>query len=159
LEVVEMWRKRIGYLSGLTAFASAAVVFPTGLALLLWFHIGPHGAERAFGLGLSRIAWVSLHQFSAVAMTAAMIVHIQLHWEIILMRVQRAFHLLPGKAPLSDLTLYFAFAVSTTAAFAAWLAVPESLHHPAIDIHYLSALALLTPAVTHVRRHYRRLIR
>jgi len=102
--------------------------------------------QRLYGLGFSRAAWVCLHRSAAIAMTAAVVVHAQLHWRVIVARVQRAYRRLPGKAPFSNLALYFGFAALTSAAFAAWLVLPGLLHHPAIDLHNISGIILL-PAV------------
>jgi hypothetical protein len=154
-----MVRARINYWVDVVALVSAFLVFPTGLILLARFHIGPDGAQRLSRLGLSRAAWVCLHRSAAIAMTAAVTVHAQLHWRVIVARVQRAYRRLPGKATYSDLALYFGFAAVTPAAFAAWLVLPGLLHHPAIDLHNISALILLPAVVTHVRRHLRWLLR
>jgi hypothetical protein len=154
-----MVRVRIGYWADVAALVSALLVFPTGLILLAWFHVGPEGQQRMYGLGLSRTAWIDLHRCAAMAMTAAVAVHVELHGRVIVARLQRAYRRLPGRALWSDLVLYLGFAAVTLAAFGAWLVLPRSLHHPAIDLHNVAALILLAAVVVHVRRHFRWLLR
>jgi len=154
-----MPRARINYWTDVAALAAAAAVFATGLVLLLEFHVGPHGHHRAYGWGLSKLAWMNLHRWGAVAMSAAVVAHAALHWRAMAARLRRACRGLPGKATPSDLALYLGFAIAAPAGFAAWLVVPEPLHHFSIDVHNFSGLALLGAVVAHVRRHFRWLLR
>lgn len=156
---LKVMRTRINYWMDLAALVSAFVVFPTGLILLARFHIGPDGQQRLAAFGVSRAVWLYLHQSSAVVMVVAAIVHLQLHWRTIVARLRRAWQRPPGKGMWSDLALYFGFAAVTLAAFAAWLLLPDFLHHPAIDLHNMANLVLLPGLVMHVRRHIRWLFR
>lgn len=119
VEVIDLVRARINYWVDVAAVMGALWVFPTGLILLALFHIGPEGQQRLFGLGLSREAWIDLHRLAAIATTAVVAVHVQLHWRVVAARVQRTYRRLPGKARYADLALYFSFAAVTLAAFAA----------------------------------------
>jgi len=152
-------RAQINTLGNWVALAGALLAVPTGLILLVRFHIGPEGAARLHGWGLSRLAWVHLHQGSALVMTAAVALHVQLHWRPIAVRLRRAAQRLPGGATRSDLMLYLGSVLTTSAAFAAWLLLPAPLRHPAIDLHHLSALALLPALGIHLRRRIRCLFR
>ena len=154
-----MVRARINNWVDVVALVSALVVFLTGLALLARFHIGPEGQLRLSALGLSRAIWLHLHQLFAVVMAAVVMLHVQLHWRVIVVRVKHSYQCLPGKATCCDLALYFGFTAVMSAAFAAWLLLPDVLHHPAIDLHNVSNLILLPAVVIHVRRHLRRLLR
>ncbi len=154
-----MVRARVNYWVDMAALVSALLVFPTGLILLARFHIGPEAQLRQSALGVSRAVWLHLHQWASVVLTAAVLLHVQLHWRVIVVRIKRAHQRLPGKATSGDLALYFGFAAVAPAAFAAWLVMPDSLHHAAIDVHNVSNLILLPGVVVHLRRHLRWLLR
>lgn len=154
-----MVRARINYWVDMAALVSALLVFPTGFILLARFHMGPEGPSRLAALGLSRAVWLHLHQSASVVFAAAVTLHAQLHWCVIVARVKRAYQRLPGKATWHDLALYLGFAAVVSASFAAWLLLPGYLHHPAIDLHTASSLLLLPAVVIHVRRYLRWLLR
>jgi len=159
LEVIELGNARINKRVDMIALVAALLIFPTGLVLLTRLHIGPDGQQRLYALGLDRAVWMHLHRWSAVAMTVAVTAHAQMHWRVICARVRRAGLRLSGNTTRSDLVLYFTVAVATFTAFAAWLVLPRSLRHLAIDLHHLSSLILLPAVVTHVRPHLRWLLR
>ena len=148
-----MRRARVNYGIDVAALVSALVVFPTGLILLTLFHVGPHGAERLVGLGLSRIVWMNLHRAAAVAMATLIAVHVQMHWPTLRARLRSAWRRRPGRATRSDLALYLGSLLVSLVAFSAWLILPKPLHHPAIDTHNALGVILLISVVTHVRRH------
>lgn len=159
MKTIPMVRGRINYWLDMAALVSALLVFLTGFILLTRFHMGPEGPFRLEALGLSRAVWLHLHQSASVVLAAAVMLHVQLHWRAIVARVKRAYQRLPGKATWHDLALYFGFAAVVPASFAAWLVLPDCLHHPAIDLHTVSSLILLPAVVIHVRRHLRWLLR
>jgi hypothetical protein len=153
------------------ALAAAAAVFATGLVLLLGFHVGP-ASVRAEGLGLSRLAWVDAHRLSAVATLLTVGAHLALHRRVIAARLSRALGRIAGAASRADRVLYASFVVATITGFAAWLVLPGSppffgpvrwttlppLRHLSIDLHNVSAIALLVASVIHVRRHVRAIL-
>ena len=157
-------RARLNYRVDLFALATASVAFASGLVLLLEFHVGPEGATRHAGAGLSRLAWVNIHRSAAVALAAALAIHAALHWRGVALRLRAPR---TSRAPLADLLLYLGFAVVALAAFAAWLIVPGSpplrgalaagpppgLRHAVIDVHNLSGMVALGAALVHLRRH------
>ena len=166
------YRASLNYWADVVAFLFGAIVLASGLLLLIRFHVG-EGIMRSSAFGVSRLAWVNLHRLSAIPALAAVAVHTFQHWRPITTRVGRACGNLPGKAGPADLTLYFGFAISLLAGFAAWSILPGSpplleairphhlqpVRHICIDIHNLSGLALLPAVIIHLRRHLGWLLR
>lgn len=165
-------RARVDNSASLLALGAAIVVFITGLLLLIHFHAGA-ASLRASGLGQSRLVWVNLHRFSALAFLAAVAVHVPLHWRPIAAQFERVFGRRPGKVSRADLVLYLGFAVVSATGLAAWFATPGSppLFGPLtlsglapqrlfwIDLHHWSGLLVLPAVVIHVRRRLRSILR
>ena len=165
-------RASLNYWADVVAFLFGAIVLASGLLLLIRFHVG-EGIMRPSAFGVSRLAWVNLHRLSAIPVLAAVAVHTFLHWRAITTRVGRACSNLPGKAGPADLTLYFGFAITLLAGFAAWSILPGSpplleairpqhlqpVRHIGIDIHNVSGLVLLPAVIIHLRRHLGWLLR
>jgi hypothetical protein len=158
--------------ANLLALGAAILVFSTGLLLLAHFHAGA-GSLRASGLGQSRLVWVNLHRFSALAFLAAVAVHVALHWRPIAAQFGRVFGRRPGKVSRADLMLYAGFAVVSATGLTAWFAAsgsppvfgPVTLSGLApqrlfwIDLHHWSGLIALPAVVIHVRRRVRSVLR
>jgi hypothetical protein len=163
---VRLYRASLNYWADVVAFLFGAIVLATGLLLLIRFHAG-EGIMRLSAFGVSRLGWVNLHRLSAIPVLVAVTVHTFLHWRAITTRVGRAWGNLPGKAGPADLILYFGFALTVLAGFAAWSILPGSpplleairpqhlqpVRHICIDIHNVSGLVLLPAVIIHVRRH------
>jgi hypothetical protein len=132
------------------------------------FHVG-HGKLADSAFGVSRLVWLNTHRLAAIMVLASVAVHACLHWTSIVIRVSRTFKRLPGKARLSDLVLYFGFALDLLTGFVAWLLLPgstplfgpvrlghlEPARHICIDLHNFAGLALLPATVMHVWRRMR----
>jgi hypothetical protein len=161
-------RARVNYWADVAALAAAILVFATGLLLLTFFHMG-HGPLRGSEFGVSRLAWVDIHRFGAIALLAAIAIHVQIHWRAIAARIVRAWRRLPGGARRSDLALYAGFAAISLTGLIAWFVAPGSPpvlgpaslgraapeRHVWIDLHNLSGFIALPAAIVHVRRHLR----
>ncbi|WP_321476633.1 DUF4405 domain-containing protein [uncultured Paludibaculum sp.] len=165
-------RSRLNSSTNLLALAAAVLTFSTGLVLLTHFHVG-EGSLRAWALGQSRLVWVNLHRFSALAFLAAIAVHGQLHWRPLAAQVGRVFGRRPGKVSRADLVLYVGFAIVSAAGLAAWFGAPGSLplfgpatldrlgpqRHFWLDLHNVSGLIVLPAMVIHVRHRFRSILR
>jgi hypothetical protein len=165
-------RARVNNSANLLALGAALLVFTTGLLLLTHFHAGA-GGLRVSALGHSRLAWVNLHRFSALAFLAAVAVHVQLHWRPFAARFGRVFGGRPGKVSRADRVLYVGCAAVSATGLAAWFAVSGSppVFGPAtlsglepqrlfwIDLHHWSGLIALPAVVIHVRGRFRSILR
>jgi hypothetical protein len=154
------------------ALAAGIIVFATGLILLMRFHVGPEGAFRQTGLGLTRLTWVNVHRFSATVFASSILLHVILHWRAIVHRLRKLGRATPSMSR-ADPYLYFGFTLVFLAGFVAWLILPGSLNllgpaeiempprlqHTFIDIHNISGLVALVAAYLHVRRHFGWLLR
>lgn len=159
-------RARLNRQVDLLALLMGLLAFGTGLVLFFRFHVGPGGATRAWGLGLSRIAWVNIHRLSALVLVGALVIHGVLHWRAILLRLSKLVR--PGpRMSRADPFLYFGIAIVVLTAVTAWLFLPGSppltgptalsppppLRHRAIDLHNIAGFVTLAAASIHIRRH------
>ena len=148
----------------------AGLAFASGLLLMFAFHVGP-GCFRPEALGLSRLAWQSLHRLGAVLALGGVLVHAAANRRLV---YGRGLRVLRGRSLRHDLHEIAVYAGHTTillTGFVAWLVVDGSMpllgpapiepiasaRHPWIDVHNIVGLMVLIPTTNHVRRRWRAL--
>ncbi len=84
--------KKSIYLFGLVIVLGIAGLIEAISGYVLWFALpsggGRRGLESVF-LGLERHSWIELHDWAAIVLTAAVIVHLLLHWKWVVSMVKR----------------------------------------------------------------------
>lgn len=148
----------------------APVAWFSGLVLFVGFHMGP-GCFRSEALGLSRMAWQSVHRASALAVLASLAIHVTANARLVWLRGLRLLHGRPARHDTHELALYATSATVLLTGFVAWLVVAGSpplwgpitlgpiaaARHPWIDVHNLTALVAIVLSINHIRRRWRAL--
>ncbi len=148
----------------------APVAWLSGLVLLMGFHVGL-GCFRTEALGLSRMAWQTIHRAGAVGMLGAVALHIATNAKPMLRRSLRVLRGRPVRHDTHELALYATTATLILTGFVAWLVVAGSpplwgrftpgplaaSRHAWIDVHHLTAMVALVLSINHIRRRWRAL--
>ena len=122
-------------LSILTAFLVTAV---TGLLLWLVLPHGP-GSQSSVFLGLTRYAWIDIHDWAGLAMLLGAATHIALHWKWILCVAGRYFKRLARQARINfslNSLLFIAFFLVSLSGLVAKLVLQRhvaGLHPPRLE--------------------------
>lgn len=167
-----MSRNELKILIDVVLLTAAVVAFTSGFLLLFGFHVG-NGVFRASAMGLSRLAWLNLHRLSALALTAALGLHLALNWKAFAARLRRGFSRKSGSKNGSELILYLTFGAAAITGLVVWLIVGGSApltgpvrfgplphtRHRFVDIHYIVGLVALVLTVHHVGHRWRRMVR
>ena len=147
-------------LSILTAFLVTAV---TGLLLWLVLPHGP-GSQSSVFLGLTRYAWIDIHDWAGLAMLLGAATHIALHWKWISCVAGRYFKRLARQARINfslNSLLFIAFFLVSLSGLVAWLVLPGSgeaavspVGHGWNDIHLWTGLAMIVVLTVHFALHW-----
>lgn len=92
-------RTRVNWLIDTAVFGGAAVAMVSGLYFLFW----PSGGQATYNLTSSttmlflRQTWEDLHLWGGLAMIAAVVVHLVIHWSWIKMMVRRMMTAIRGQ--------------------------------------------------------------
>lgn len=146
----------------------APVAWLSGVVLFADFHVGS-GCFRTEALGLSRMAWQSIHRAGAVGMLGGLAFHIATNAKPMLRRSQRALRGRPARHDRHEFALYATTATLILTGFVAWLVVEGSpplwgpitpgplaaSRHAWIDVHNLTALVALVLSLNHIRARWR----
>jgi uncharacterized membrane protein len=93
--------RRGALLFGLVAASAALMAFEFVSGVILWVVLPSGQGSRLSGSaavwGLDRHAWIDLHNWAALMLTAVVIVHVALHWKWVV-RQTRAY--ITGRRPL-----------------------------------------------------------
>jgi preprotein translocase subunit SecY len=157
-------------LSILTAFLVTAV---TGLLLWLVLPHGP-GSQSSVFLGLTRYAWIDIHDWAGLAMLLGAATHIALHWKWISCVAGRYFKRLARQARINfslNSLLFIAFFLASLSGLVAWLVLPGGgyqggrnpfynatllglTRHGWNDIHLWTGLAMIVVLTVHFALHW-----
>jgi hypothetical protein len=153
------------------AFGVAAV---TGLLFWLVFPEGPGSRAYVF-LGLSKDAWIDIHDWAGVIMLTGALIHILLHWKWITCVGKRYFAKLARQARIYftlDFLMLMAFVLVNLSGLVAWLVLPQGGfqggrnpvynalflglgRHDWNDLHLWSGLAIIAILGLHVALHWK----
>ena len=163
-----MPRRKLNLLLDWGLLAAALVVFPTGLVILLGFHVG-QGASAAAAFGIGKLVWLNTHRLSAILFTAGVTAHAALHWPAFRHRLTNSISGKTGRRVDSEPLMYAAFGIASAAALIAWWIVRgasplfgpaatgaiDDARHRWIDTHLISSLALLALVAHHFGHRWR----
>ena len=156
-----------------TIFAAFLVTAITGL--LLWLVMPHESGSRWFTfLGLSRQAWINVHQWVGLGMLVGAGAHIALHWKWIVCAADRFFKKLTHQARINftlDSLLFAAFFLTSLSGLLAWLALsgggyrggrnllPDAsllglTRNAWNDLHLWAGVAMMGILVVHLALHW-----
>jgi hypothetical protein len=163
-----MQRRRLNISLDWLLLVAALVAFPTGVVLLLCFHMG-NGAFATTALGLGKLAWLNLHRFAAAVLVATVVSHVALHWRAFRKMIMNFVTRATKKRIRSEPLMYGAFFIAAVTGLVAWLALEGSsplfgpaligrasgTRHPWVDAHHITSLMALLLVAHHVRHRFR----
>ena len=156
-----------------TIFTMFLVTALTGLLLWLLLPDG-RGSGNTIFLGLTRNAWVDLHNWVGLAMLAGVTLHLVLHWKWISCVSRRYFKKLARQARLNfslNSLLFIAFFLVNLSGLIVWLVLPSGgyqggrnpfynatiltlTRHGWKDLHLWAGLALIVILTIHLVLHW-----
>jgi hypothetical protein len=152
-----------------------AFVFTASTGVILWL-ILPEGKGSSYSLflGISKSAWVAVHDWAGVAVLAGLLAHIVLHWEWVVWVVSRITRRLPRKIRTNfglDAILGIIFLGVAISGLISWLAPGggyQGGRNPAYnalvlglardgwnDLHLWTGVAMISLALLHLALHWK----
>jgi Domain of unknown function (DUF4405) len=152
-----------------------SLVLTAWTGVILWL-ILPEGSGSSYSLflGVSKSAWVTVHDWAGVAMLAGLLMHVVLHWEWVVCVASRFTRRLPRQARTNfglDAILGIVFLAVSISGLISWLAPGGGYHggrNPAYnalvlglsrdgwnDLHLWAGVAMISLALLHLALHWK----
>jgi hypothetical protein len=159
----------------LDAVVFTALVLTTLTGVILWL-ILPEGSGSSYSLflGVSKSAWVTVHDWAGVAMLAGLLTHVVLHWEWVTCIAARITRPLPRQVQTNfglDAILGIVFLVVAISGLISWLALGggyQGGRNPAYnalvlglgrdgwsDLHLWTGVAMISLTLLHLALHWK----
>lgn len=156
----------------LVLLGTSLLTLATGLVLLLGFHVG-QGAWATSALGLSRLAWLDLHRFGALAAGVALVWHLVQRKKGLLARLRAAVHRRRWRRSATESVLYLVTTVVVATGLAAWFVVEGSApvlgpvtpgpleggRHTLVDVHDITGILAAILTIHHTAHRWGRMVR
>ena len=166
-------KTRYNFWLDLSIFTAFLVTAITGLMLWLVLPHGP-GSQNSIFLGLTRYAWIDIHDWAGLAMLIGAATHIALHWKWISCVAGRYFKRLARQARINfslNTFLFIAFFLASLSGLVAWLVLPGGgyqggrnpfynatllglTRHGWNDVHLWTGLAMIVVLTVHFALHW-----
>ena len=166
-------KTRYNFWFDLAIFAAFFITAVTGIMLWLIIPGGQSSGDLTLW-GLTRSAWIDVHNWAGVTMLAGILLHLVLHWKWINCVAGRYFKKLARQARLNfslDGLLFIAFFLASLSGLVAWLIVPGGgyrggrnpyynatlfglTHHSWNNLHLWTGLAMMAIVIVHLALHW-----
>jgi fucose 4-O-acetylase-like acetyltransferase len=167
-------KSRFNFWLDATVFSAFYITAITGL--LLWLVIpSGRGSGNIVSFGLTRHAWLDVHQWVGLVLLAGMTLHLVLHWKWIVCVSRRYFGRLARQARLNfslNSLLFAAFLLVNLSGLLTWLVLPSGgyrggrnplfnvtwlglTRHEWNDLHLWAGLAMMIIITIHLALHWR----